>query len=297
MSKIPPVMCSKIAAPLAGAVLAGLVGGAAALWPVGVAAQKSGPVPDLVVNKNTAWFVVNDEFQPPPSGPGPIVNDKRYPYVDNAAARRAGIQPTYRVADLSNPILQPWAREEMRKANDAVLAGKVPYRARERCHPAGVPSFVVYTLAEPTFFVQTPKQVTMINQGGPELRRVYLDVPHSANVKPSWYGESVGHYENGDTLVVDTIGISTKSFVDNYRTPHTDKLHVIERFKLVDGGKRLEVLITVDDPGAFTTPWSAIQRFNNRDAGGFFEHICQENNPNFFNYDPAPKPSADKPDF
>ena len=116
-------------------------------------------------------------------------------------------------------------------------------------------------------------------------------------MKPSWYGESVGHYENGDTLVVDTIGISTKSFVDNYRTPHTDKLHVVERFKLVDGGKKLEVLITVDDPGAFTTKWSAIQRFNNRDAGGFFEHICQENNPNFFNYDPAPKPSADKPDF
>jgi len=66
---------------------------------------------------------------------------------------------------------------------------------------------------------------------------------------PSWYGESVGRYENGDTLVVDTIGLSTKTFVDNYRTPHTDKLHVIERFKMIDGGKTLEDLITVEDPG------------------------------------------------
>jgi hypothetical protein len=287
---------AKLASRIAGATLLGLLC-APAHWLAPVAAQQRAAVPDLAGSNDTAWFVVNDEFQLPPSGPGPVTFDKRHPYVDNAAARRLGIQPTYRVADLSNPILQPWAREQMRQANDAVLAGKVPYRARERCHPAGVPSFVVYTLAEPTYVIQTAKQVTMINQGGPELRRIYLDVPHSATVTPSWYGESVGHYEGGDTLVVDTIGISTKSFVDNYRTPHTDKLHVVERFKLIEGGKTLEVLVTVDDPGAFTTPWSAIQRFNRRQAGTFNEHICQENNPNYFNYDPVPKPQAEKPDF
>jgi hypothetical protein len=77
--------------------------------------------------------------------------------------------------------------------------------------------------------------VTIINPGGPELRRVYLDVPHSAQVTPSWYGESVGRYEGNDTLVVDTIGLSTKTFIDNYRTPHTDRLHVAERFKLGGG--------------------------------------------------------------
>jgi hypothetical protein len=296
MSAFVSTTNAKLAPRLAGAALAGLLC-AAALWLAPVAAQQTAAVPDLTGSRETAWFVVNDEFQPPPSGPGPVTFDKRHPYVDNAAARRLGIQPTYRVADLSNPILQPWAREQMRQANDPVLAGKVPYRARERCHPAGVPSFVVYTLAEPIYVIQTAKQVTMINQGGPELRRIYLNVPHSANVTPSWYGESVGHYEGGDTLVVDTIGISTKSFVDNYRTPHTDKLHVVERFKLTDGGKMLEVLVTVDDPGAFTTPWSAIQRFNRRQAGTLNEHICQENNPNYFNYDPVPKPQAEKPDF
>lgn len=261
------------------------------------AAAQAADVPDLAGTNTAAWFVFNDEFQPPPSGPGPITFDKRYPYVDNAAARRTGTQPTYRIADLSNPILRPWAREQMRRANEEVLAGKVPFRARERCYPAGVPSFVVYTLAEPFRFIQTAKQVIIINQGGPEVRRIYLDVPHSAKVTPSWYGESVGRYENGDTLVVDTIGISTKSFVDNYRTPHTDALHVVERFKLIEGGNVMEILVTVDDPGAFTTPWSAIQRFRRRQAGALREHICAENNPNYFNYDPVPKPYAEKPDF
>jgi hypothetical protein len=274
-------------------VLTSIFCAGAALWPA-----QAADVRDLAGTSATAWFVFNDEFQPPPSGgPGPITFDRRFPYIDNGAARRAGVQPTYRIADLSNPILQPWAREQMKQANDEVHAGKVPYRARERCHPGGVPSFVVYTLAEPFYFIQTPKQVTIVNQGGPEVRRIFLDVPHSANVKPSWYGESVGRYEGGDTLVVDTIGISTASFVDNYRTPHTDKLHVVERFKLIDDGKVMEILVTVDDPGAFTTPWQAVQRFRRREPGPMNEHICNENNPNFFDYDPVAKPIANKPDF
>jgi hypothetical protein len=123
-------------------------------------------------------------------------------------------------------------------------------------------------------------------------------VPHSAHVTPSWYGESVGHYEGGDTLVVDTIGISTRTFVDNYRTPHTDRLHVVERFKLTDGEKMLDVLITVDDPGAFTTPWSAIQRFRRVQTGPMEEAICAENNVNpFSSFEVVPIPQADKPDF
>ena len=254
-------------------------------------------LPDLMGTNATAWFVFNDEFQPPPSGPGPVTFDKRYPYVDNREARQRGIQPTYRIADLDNPILQPWAREEMRKANEDVHAGKVPFRPRERCYPAGVPGFVVYTLAEPYYFLQTAKQVTIVDQGGPEVRRIYLDVPHSPKVTPSWYGESVGHYEGGNTLVVDTIGISIRSFVDNYRTPHTDKLHVVERFKLIESGNVMEILISIDDPGAFTTPWSAIQRFRRREPGTMTENPCAENNPNYFNYDPVPKPHADTPDF
>jgi hypothetical protein len=261
-----------------------------------VAAQRNTAVPNLYVNSDTGWLPVGDEFLPPPSGPGPVTFDKRHPYVDNGAARRAHTQPTYRVADLGNPILQPWAVAQMQKANDEVLAGKVPFRPRESCYPGGVPGFLVYNLAFADRFLQTAEQVTIINPGGPELRRVYLDVPHSAHVPPSWYGESVGHYEGDDTLVVDTIGLSTKTFVDNYRTPHTDQLHVVERFKLTSSDQ-LEVLITVDDPGAFTMPWSAIQRFRRVRAGPMPEDICAENNINPFSFAVVPIPQADRPDF
>jgi hypothetical protein len=296
MSEDPSLDSRRISAQFAVAMLASLVGVFGAAWPKTVAAQQSVPVPDFTIDGESAWLMVGDDYLPPPSGPGPVTFDKRYPYVDNRAARRSGTQPTYRVADLTNPILKPWAIEEMRKANDGVLAGKIPFRARERCYPAGVPGWVIYTLAEPILILQTAKQVTMINHGGPEVRRIYLDVPHSASPKPSWYGESVGHYEGGDTLVVDTIAISTRTFIDNYRTPHTDQLHVIERYKLIDGGKAIEVRISVDDPGAFTTPWSAVQRFR-RVPHEWTEDICAENNFDFLQYEVAPLPQAAKPDF
>jgi hypothetical protein len=296
MSEVRAVDGNRVSAACAAAALATLFCAVVAAWPSVLAAQRGDAVPDFTIDNKSAWLMVGDELLPPPNGPGPITFDKRYPYVDNAAARRTGTQPTYRVADLSNPILRPWAAEQMRKANEWVLAGKVPFRARERCYPAGVPGWVVYTLAEPISILQTAKQVTMLNQGGPEVRRVYLNVPHSADPKPSWYGESVGHYEGNDTLVVDTIAISTKTFVDSYLTPHTDQLHVVERYKLLNGGKAMEVLIVVDDSGAFTTPWSAVQRFR-RVPREWTEDICAENNFDFLQYEVVPLPQADKPDF
>jgi hypothetical protein len=185
----------------------------------------------------------------------------------------------------------------MKKANDAVLAGEVPFLARERCWPVGVPGFNAYSLVEPFYFYQTPEKVVVINQGGPEIRRIYLNVTHSKNVKPSWYGESVGHYENGDTLVIDTIGISTKSLVDNYRTPHTDQLHVVERWKLAADGKTVDVSIFVEDPGAFTTPWTAIQRWRRVEEAPIQPVACNENNGDFFEQGLVPLPEAVKADF
>ena len=129
----------------------------------------------------------------------------------------------------------------MKKTNDEVLAGKMPFRARELCWPIGVPGFAVFSAVEPTYFFQKKDEIVMINQGGPEIRRVKLNAQHSANPKPSWYGDAIGRYENGDTLVIDTIGVTTRTFVDNYRTPHSDKLHVVERYKLADGGKAIEI--------------------------------------------------------
>jgi hypothetical protein len=297
MSEAVAVTRSNLNPPLAAVLLGGILCAATALYPSAGFAQANAPVPNFSIDRDTGWFPVGDDFLPPPSGPGPVTFDKRHPYVDNVTARRTHQQPTYRVADLGNPILQPWAVEQMRKANDEVLAGKVPFRPRESCYPGGVPGFLVYNLAAPIYFLQTDKEITIINPEGPEIRRIYLNVPHSANVTPSWYGESVGHYEGDDSLIVDTIGLTTKTFVDNYRTPHTDRLHVIERFKLVGDGKMMEVLIAVDDPGAFTMTWSAVQRFRRAKDGPIRESICAENNIDPFNLGVVPTPQADKPDF
>jgi hypothetical protein len=251
--------------------------------------------PNFGPDNHTAWIPdrpTGDDFLPPPSGPGPIMSEKDHPYVPNGRDR----QPTYRVADLSNPILQSWAIERTRKANDAVLAGKIPFITRERCWPAGVPGFTVYTRVQGLYFLQTPTMITLISELNQQPRHIYLDVPHSANPQPSWYGESVGHYE-GDELVVDTIGLNERTFVDNYRTPHTDKIHVVERFKLVEGGNTLQAIVTVDDPDTFNMPWTAIQRWRRVSDRPMTEMICAENNVNFFNYEVAPMPQAEMPDF
>jgi len=259
-------------------------------------AEPNAAIPNFAPDSVTGWLKgPGDEFLPPSSGPGPVRSDPARPYVSNAVAR----QETVKIADLTNPILQPWVVEQMRKANDEVLAGKVGFTARARCWPHGVPGFLLYPV-HPIFFIQTPKEVLMTWGQDFQLRRVYLDVPHSADPKPSWYGESVGHYENGDTLVVDTIGLNEKTYVDNYRTPHTTQLHVVERFKLIDGGETLEVTVRVEDPGAFTMPWNAVQRYraDHRPAEvPLHEMVCAENNGDHFGQGLVPIPQADKPDF
>lgn len=257
-------------------------------------------IPDFASTSSTGWIAAGmgfgTDFVQPASGPGPVINDSRYPYVTNAAAAATGKQPTFRVADLTNPILQPWAAEEMKKANAEVLAGKVAFTADSRCYPSGVPSFLLFP-ANPVRFIQTAKEVLMVWQQNAEIRRVYLNVPHSKNPKPSWYGESVGHYENGDTLVVDTIGQNDMTYVDNYRTPHTAQLHVVERFRLINDGNTIEVDVHVEDPGAFTAPWNAIQRYRRTDGAPMEEMVCAENNVEYFGYDVVPLPQATRPDF
>ncbi len=272
---------------LAGSILAGLA------WAVPTAtalAQPNAAPPDFSSNQ-VGWLGLGGggpNFVAVPGHLPPVTNDPAHPFVPNGTSA----QPTYRIADLGNPNLKPWVKERMRKDNDEVLAGKIAFTARSSCAPAGVPAFMAYGGPNPVYFVQAPRQVWMIFSGNQEVRRVYLDVPHSANPKPSWYGESVGHYE-GDTLVIDTIGQNDKTFVDPYRTPHTEKLHVVERWKMIDGGKAMEVAFTVEDPHAFYEPWSGMRRYRAVQQE-LVEEICAENNQHLFDYH---IPVADKPDF
>src|SRR5258707_5166598 len=262
----------------------------AALTAGAVAQQKVSP-PDFS-SGNAGWLTFNVDFSIVPGGSSPIRNDPGHPRVSNQEAATTGKQPAYFIADLSNnTILKPWVVERMKKDNAEVLAGKIAFTPHSSCTHAGVPGFHLYGF-QPLYFVQTPKEIVMIYSNDQQVRRVYLDVPHSANPKSSWYGESVGRYE-GDTLVVDTIGLNDKTFIDNYRTPHTEKLHVVERYRLIDGGKTLQVTFRVEDPDTFYQPWSAIGKLR-RVQMPMHEEACAENNQNLFDYH---IPVASKPDF
>ena len=281
---------------LAGGLVTSLLSAGIALWPAPSAAQTMASVgvdrPDFAPTSKTGWLSSGTEFIALPSGPHPVTFDKAHPYVPNNRRQ----QPTLRVADVNNPILQPWVVEELKKVNERVLSGRAAFPPQVRCWPLGVPGFLLYP-AQPVFFVQSPSEVSMIWQADHMVRRIFLTDRHSADLKPSWFGESIGHYEGGDTLVADTIGLNTRTYVDNYRTPHTEKLHVVERFKLMPDAKGIEVTVTVEDPGAFTMPWSALQRYRRVDGGPIEEVTCAEGNFNYYNLELDPLPHADRPDF
>ena len=278
-------------------------------------AMAQGQPPNFAPNASIGWYAYSRIFIPPASGPGPVQQDRAHPYVSNDEFRVTGKQPTAEFADLSNPILQPWAREVVRKRNEMVAAGKPVYTPHASCWPVGVPGFILRPMTQPMYFIQGPKEVVMILASKQEVRHVFLTDKHSANVKTSWFGESIGRYE-GDSLIVDTIGLDDRTWVDGFATPHTTQLHVIERFHLIEGGNVLEANVHVEDPGAFTTPWNAIQHFRQYEAavrkmpierlaqlasvaeGPLTEQVCADNPNSFFaNTGARPIPQATTPDF
>ena len=111
-----------------------------------VTARPEASVPDFSSNM-AGWVNINPDFQAVPGAPAPTRNDPAYPYISNQEARRAGIQPTFRVADLTNPNLKPWAKEIMKRENDKVLAGGIAYTPRSSCMPAGIPLFLMFPVA------------------------------------------------------------------------------------------------------------------------------------------------------
>ena len=182
-----------------------------------------------------------------------------------------------------NPILQPWAAEIVKRNAESELALKHVDTADDTCWPSGVPQDA--NRPDALQFIQTKDRVMIIHQRDQQVRWIWLNQKHSANPKPSWYGESVGHYE-GNTLVVDTIGQKAHkmSVVDPFGTPHTDKIHVVERYRTYSDplGKGLEVIVTVQDEGAFTMPWKGFSTFRPlRDRERLEEFVCAENNRTF----------------
>jgi hypothetical protein len=182
----------------------------------------------------------------------------------------------------ANPILQPWAREIVKANTESEIRLVHVHEADDLCWPVGVPQII--NLRENVRFIQSKDRVTIVYQRDHLVRRVYMNQKHSPNVKLDWYGESVGRYE-GDTLVIDTIGLKPHkmSVLDNYGTPHTDKLRVEERYRVINDekGKGLEVTFRVEDSGTFTMPWSGMAIYRPSRDTDMFEVVCAENQREF----------------
>jgi hypothetical protein len=128
--------------------------------------------------------------------------------------------------------LKPQAAEIVKKLGQISLSGANYPTPSNQCWPGGVP-YIFWNFG--IQMLQQPEKITILYFYDHEFRRVRLNQPHPAQVAPSWYGDSVGHYD-GDTLVIDTVGIKIGPFsmIDWYGTPYTQALHVVERYRLLD---------------------------------------------------------------
>jgi hypothetical protein len=203
-----------------------------------------------------------------PSGPTPRLSDGK---PDFSGIWGSDIHFTY---DLSEALkegerlpLQPWAvkvaRERMSKDDPEA-----------NCLPTGVPRLAPY----PWNIVQTAQYVYFLFEGNiHSYRQIFMDGrKHSADPNPTWYGESIGKYD-GDTLVVDTLGFNDKFWFDFAGHPHTEKLHIVERYRRPDLG-HLEWETAIDDPGAYTKPFTLYGHTTLQTGTDLIEYICQENN-------------------
>ena len=266
------------------------------LWP-GFALAQSKAIPDLSGLWTRKWATAST-YEDPPSGPGPVKMDPSRPHqgqIGPDGNRVGGAKPTPWVADYSNPILKPNARQIVKRITDEEIAGHPHVEHQTLCMPSGVPE--ILNLRDNMMLLPSPSgnEITIAYFRDSQARHVYMNVAHSKNPPKTWYGESVGHYE-GDTLVIDTIGLNDKTDIDRFGTPHSDQIHVVERYRVSDDTKTLEVLFTVDDPKYFTTEWSGRADYR-RDPASFEETICAENNRPIGTGEQSPIPSASRLDF
>jgi hypothetical protein len=169
---------------------------------------------------------------------------------------------------------QPWAREVYMKRQATLTAGD----PHTRCKPSGGPRMFHTPYGTEVLDLPETHEVIFLSVGTPHSwREVYTDGrEHPKDLKPSWYGHSVGHWE-GDTLVIDTVGFNERFWLTREGVPHTSKAHLTERISRPTFNQ-LRYEATIDDPGAYTAPWSG--GWNMRWSAGNepFDYLCQENN-------------------
>jgi hypothetical protein len=265
-----------------------------------------------------AWARTTFALEQPESGPGPVRTVRLR--SNDANARDA----QFNIGDEASPILKPVAVEAVKRRNAMQRSGQNVPTPSNQCLPMVAP--YIYRV-QGMQLLQSNDEVLLLYMQDHQVRRVRLNAQHPAKVTPSWWGDSVGHYE-GDTLVVDTVGVKVGrvAAVDQYGTPYSEALHVVERYRLISyeaakaaqdrliqanggtateqaaaidadyKGAGLQVQFTVDDPNVFTTPWSGAATY--RKAGGeWVENVCAENIHEYYSGTDTPVPQADRPDF
>jgi hypothetical protein len=307
-----------------------------AVWPANSGTPSAAAIPDL----SGLWaHPFYPGFELPLSGPGPVMNRSRRTQLFDADGRprMPGTKPvlvdhpTQQVGDYTNPILKSAAADIVKRHGDLELSGKGHPTPWIECWPSGVP-FIFENVAMQV--LQRPDKITILYEFDHEVRHVRMNHSHPAQMTPSWYGDSVGHYE-GDTLVIDTVGIKADrpvATLDLYGTPYTKALRVVERYRLLDynatkealervasknwrtppfrigpdvdrdyKGNGLQLEFTVEDEGVFTSPWSATITYrrgiNSQGADRLEESVCAENPHEYDAGKDTAVPTATKPDF
>jgi hypothetical protein len=274
-------------------------------------------------------------FEPPASGPGPVTNKSRWPQQPGDGISGSLSLPPLPpgvegvsdydqlVGDYSNPILQPWAAEVVKKFGEMSIAGITYGNPSNQCWPMPMPFIYKQFLVQ---IIQQPDRVLLIYTApNTDVRRVRLNDRHPEPLNASWYGDSVGHYD-GETLVIDTVGVKTDrpyAMIDLFGTPYTKSLHLVERYRLREyddvkdaiernkkenwlfngdvfsnyRGKFLQLHLTIEDEGVFTTPWTVTLTYvPGPDVAS--EAVCAENlHQYYYDHSDANVPLAQKPDF
>src|SRR5580658_4152594 len=177
--------------------------------------------------------------------------------------------------------MQPWAAKIV--AEHRKNGGAEDFEAR--CLPGGPPRAAPYH----TSLFSTPKLVLMLFEGNTHMyRQFFVDGgDHPKDLKPTWYGDSRARWD-GDTLVVDTVGLKDNSWIDMPGHPHTKQMHLTERFDRRDYGN-LEIQAVIDDPGAYSKPWIQNRAATLETNFEMTEYVCNENNQDPVHLDGAHK--------
>ena len=175
------------------------------------------------------------------------------------------------------PPLKPEYMRILERRIRAKNRGTPEADASTQCLPHGMPR--VMESPYPIEIVETPGQITFLHEVAHNVRHIYLNRSHPQRVPLTFLGDSVGHWE-GDTLVVDTVGLNDRTFIDDEGSSHSTREHVIERFRKVEGGAKLELTITVEDPVTLEHPYSYHRTYLWRPDVRPQEYVCEENNRN-----------------